>query len=213
MKRWMRGPVDEQGFSLVELMIAMVVLAIGILATMAMQYTALAGYSSAREMTGANELARTVEQMIHIEARSLKSGAFGSTAAFAGQPRFFDLIDDDSSDPDWVPAKNDPVSFRNSAGETERFCVYVAGGNLSTIGSIALDSDGNPIDDDADFFRVAIAVVYPASGQTFPGGNDPCNENDIVNNLDSTNRIALEQEGYRAVHLTTGVRASGDQFQ
>ncbi len=202
MKQWIiRGSVDEQGFSLIELMIAMVVLAIGILATMAMQFSALAGYSSAREMTGANELARTVEQMIHIEARSMDSGAFGSThQAFANQPRFFDLIDGGTG---WTLATegNEPVTFRNSAGEQERFCVYVAGGDLSGIGAI------NPNNPDADFIRIAIAVVYPASGQTFPNG---CNDNRITNNLDSTARTTLETNGFRAVHLTSGVRATGE---
>lgn len=199
MKKWRRAMANRRGFSLVELMIAMVILAIGILATMAMQFTALAGYSSASQLTEATELARTVEEMIHYESRGWNSGTqlTNVSSPFEGQPDLLSAVESSGGNA-WSVVEDDPVSYGMIEDGNQRFCVYVAGDQLP--GTTA----------DPDFRRVAIAVVYPRSRGRF---DDDCNDSNITDNLASTGdpgepgRISLEEEGYRVVHLTTSVRA------
>ncbi len=59
--------LEEKGFTLIEILIAMTIFAIGILALAAMQITAIKGNSSAREMTEASNVAQSkMEELITI---------------------------------------------------------------------------------------------------------------------------------------------------
>ncbi len=200
---WRRRAIKQRGFTLVELLIAMVVLAIGILATMAMQFSALAGYTSASELTAANDLARTVEQMIWYEARALERGDnLGAvTSPFPGQPDFLEKMEDDGGG--WTAATDDPVAYGMSAAGVPRYCVYVAGDQLP----VAAVGGAEP---EEDFFRGAIAVVYPRSRRGFDGDCDDVVTEVGGNDPDQANLLDYEAAGYRIVHLTTAVRARSD---
>lgn len=198
--KWIKRPTGQRGFSLLELLIAMVVLAIGILATMAMQFSALAGFTSARETTGASEMARTVEQMIRTEARhwEIQGGAAAAPSGYTDGPEFVAAML--TSPGSWVLPQNvnGPVTSRfneeNSADDgPRRFCIYVAGEEMP---------------EDEDYMRVAIAVVYPGSNSTFPGGGaGTCDDGNIMTNLNNGDRIGLETMGLRVSYLTTSIRA------
>lgn len=186
-----------RGFSLVELMIAMVILAIGILATMAMQFSTLASHITAREATAANDLARSVEEIIRAESRGWVSGQSPSASAvFDDLDGFIDAMGNSGT---WQSTSDTPVTVRFDDGEEQRFCVYVAGQQVGTLG-----------DADQDLMRVAIAVVYPTYRGQIPNGS--CTDSAITNSLDSSARITLELAGLRSVHLSTAVRANRNQF-
>lgn len=201
---WRRRAIKQRGFTLVELLIAMVVLAIGILATMAMQFSALAGYTSASELTAANDLARTVEQMIWLEARGLQSGDNlneVSSPFSGGEPDFLAAMEADGGG--WTAATPNPVAYGMSAAGVPRYCVYVAGDQLPV-------ASGSGVDPDEDFFRAAIAVVYPRSRRGFDGDCDDVVTEVGGNDPDHANLLDYEAAGYRIVHLTTAVRARSD---
>lgn len=70
-----RCPQDNDGFTLVEVMIAMVVLLLGMLGVMGMQYYAITGNTSSREMRTATNLGQEqIEQLKSTPYTSLSSG-------------------------------------------------------------------------------------------------------------------------------------------
>lgn len=197
-----RRSVGKKGFSLVELMIAMVVLAIGIMATMAMQMTALAGYSAAREGTGAIEVARTMEQTLKVDGMSWTSGT----------PLSGTWLPQLDAATDWVLATPaGPVSQRWGDDDDRgprRFCVFVDGGMMP-----ADPNDPDPNAPPQEYFRAAIAVVYPASNGSFPG-RDAANPFGLCNgintaNIDPTDMMPLEMQGLRVTFLSTSIRPRG----
>lgn len=187
-----KTPTRQRGFTLIELMIAMAILAIGILATMAMQITAMSGYNSARDATMATELAKTVEQVIQAEARDWKVGeSMASTSdAYDDGVNYFNTAVGGNH---WNRVHDEPITRRRSSDDVDdapaRFCVYVAGDEM-----------------EANIARINIAVVYPASRGQFEE-RDSCPDLGR-DELDTINREDLELDGLRAVHLTTAVAAS-----
>jgi type IV pilus modification protein PilV len=71
--------LKEKGFTLLELMIAMVVLAIGILALIQMQVAAMSGNSSANQMTTAVTLAQ--DQIERLKGLSFFDNALADTVS------------------------------------------------------------------------------------------------------------------------------------
>ena len=197
----------QQGFSLIELMIAMVVLAVGVLATMAMQFTALEGYSTAREGTGAVEVARSVEQLIRAEGTRWDSNqaptASGVSAVRDGFDRGF-LDQALGNQNRWEEAPmNQPVTQRLNDPETTaddgpaRYCVYLNGRSFAG-------------QDYPDYAQVRVAVVYPRHTEQF---NQGCGDSDVVDNLGRSNLPELELAGYRAVYFQVGVSSRNLQSQ
>ena len=196
--------INRRGFSLVELMIAMVILAVGILATMAMQFSSLNAYTSAREMTGANDMARSVEQMLRAEARGwreVQGGPATAPAPFSNKAAFLNAAM--SSQGNWVQPSGfeAPMTARmNPAGGDDdganRFCVYVAAEEKT---------------DEAGFVRVGIAVVYPSSKGQFPdvSATNPAGvcpaAGDIE--LNESDQQDLELRGLRVTRVSTAVKA------
>ncbi|MFB6351588.1 MAG: prepilin-type N-terminal cleavage/methylation domain-containing protein, partial [Bradymonadaceae bacterium] len=72
-----RGP---RGFTLVEVLVAALLFAIGMVALVAMQFTALDGYASARDVTQATQAGQRVIQMMRTEAQQWRSSS--STLTF-----------------------------------------------------------------------------------------------------------------------------------
>lgn len=202
-------PDSDHGFTLIELLVAMAIIAVGILATMAMQYSALAGYSGARDGTGATEMAKTVEQAIQAEARGWEYGeenpppGTDTEAPYDDRPAYFNEAFD--NDGDWVLANIDdePMTMRHNVGVdptdnetgddgTNRYCVYVAGDELET-----------------GYARIAVAVVYPAPNSSYAEWGFDCpGDNVIDDELNTSNRNDLELEGLRSTHLSTAVQAA-----
>lgn len=194
----MKSPRARAGFTLVELMVAMVVLAIGIMATIAMQYTALAGYTASREMTGATEVARTVEQRIKIEALGWRVGEPVASVAgspYSGEPALLGSLGDA-----WIRVYDEPVSVRYAEGNgPQRYCAFVGAGNIAI-----------PELPELQFVPLSIAVVYPAANGQFPGatGTNPwgsCTDINVAL-LQPDARLPLEEEGLRVTYFSSAVR-------
>lgn len=188
-----------RGFSLLELLIAMVVLAIGIMATMAMQFIALAGYSVSRDNTGASEVARAVEQRLKAEALSWSP----SLGDMAGVKRAYQhpgfvtnslllTMNAPAARWAWQPVFVQPVDQSLTTNGMQRFCAFVSGGPLLV----------NNLPREA--FRVQIAVVYPAARGTLGA----CSTIPVAD-LDPSNPNALEVRGLRASYFGTVVQAGG----
>jgi prepilin-type N-terminal cleavage/methylation domain-containing protein len=196
----------QRGFSLIELLIAMVVLAIGIMATMAMQFIALAGYSAARDGTAAADVGRAVEQRLKAEILqwSPTPGAESALGEIDPIYEYDDVYVDESllslvdgSEWVWQPVFIRPVDHRLTVQGQQRYCAYVSGGRIR-MNSRVLDA-----------YRVQIAVVYPAARGTFattaePQGICPDLGND---KLDPSSPNTLEIDGLRAQYFGTVVRA------
>ncbi len=193
--------MNRRGFSLIELMIAMVVLAIGVLATMAMQFSALDGYSTAREVTGSVEAARTVEQLIRAEARQWNSDQDPTASTVESVHEGFDrgvLAEALANDGSWVEAPMaQPVTQRLNDPETTsddgpgRFCIYLRARSFGG-------------QDYPDYTQVQVAVVYPRQGERFGNG---CGANEVMGNLGRSQVQDLELEGYRVNYFQAGVSA------
>src|SRR5690554_427007 len=64
----------NRGFTLVELMVAMVILAIGIMATMAMQFSSLAGAMISRDNSNAADIGKRVIDIMVAESQQWRAG-------------------------------------------------------------------------------------------------------------------------------------------
>lgn len=204
MRKQRKGRSLSRGFSLVELMIAMVVLVIGIMATMAMQFTSLAGYTAAREMTGATEMARLVEQRLRAEATQW---APGQPIPAGDSPYYENSLFSGATTSAWtLVTTTSPVSNRGLEVGARRFCVFIRGTILE---------DGDPsVAAPMDLVAATIAVVYPGANGSFPGrtGDNPwgdCGQIE-VSDLVPQNPDRLEILGLRATYLSTTVSPRGN---
>src|SRR5690554_5375701 len=113
---WMRTPQRraQRGFSLIELLIAMLLMSVGVMATIAMQFVSLGGYTASREVTGATEMARQVEARIRAEALAWNGIMDPSTVSEVyddGRGTAF-LADITSAGGGWVRLYDVPVNQR-----------------------------------------------------------------------------------------------------
>ncbi len=200
------------GFTLVELMIGMVVLMIGVMATMAMQTSALAGYTATRDGTAAADLGRSVEQIIKTEAgRWTGVDLDVSTVAFTN----FDtdlhganallqsssLIGTIQAKPwIWHRLSAKPTDNNLSVHGSRRFCSYIHGGPRIPNSAIGGEAD------EVVMLIVQIAVVYPAARGIFDANNCP----DAASlELNASNTDDLELKGLRASFFATQVYPRG----
>lgn len=197
------------GFTLVELMIAMVVLMIGIMATMAMQTSALAGYTATRDGTAAADLGRSIEQIIKTEATrwtgtNLDTNIvaftdFGSDLGTSSLLGNAGLIGTIQANPwVWHSLSTNPTDNNLSTNGSRRFCSYIQGGPRTP--SSAIGSN------DISMLIVQIAVVYPAARGIFPNNECPPAAPLSLNAADTDN---LELSGLRASFFATQVYPRG----
>ena len=110
--------LKEKGFTLIELMIAMVVLGIGILALIQMQVAAMSGNSSANQMTVATTLAQDqierLKSLSYFDA-ALTDANVGNNGALMTPPNeaSFDHTNADNPNPD-----NNPNPINETGGNT-----------------------------------------------------------------------------------------------
>lgn len=187
---------NQAGFSLVELMIAMFILAFGIMATMAMQFSSLAGYRASRDMTGAVEMARSVEQNLRTEALQwVPDTPPTATAIYDEETSLLGAL---AGNTDWVAVSPTPLTANRGEGGAPRFCPYLRGEQLSGV----------------DFLRVTIAVVYPSANGYFDGRAEAtpdgtCPVFTSNDDLDPSNQEAIELQGLRVTFISTAIRPLG----
>jgi type IV pilus modification protein PilV len=182
------------GFTLVEIMIAMLILAIGIMATLSMQFTALGGAAEARDNTNASEVAKRVLHIMRIEAQGWRNGTISSD--LASQPTYKDVAFENtpliqntvSNNWAWTRVFATPVDVRLSDAGNRRYCAYTRGGYM----------DGEPATGVA---KLQIAVVYPGANESYPDGECFATGDTIISDkLDPalTAENSLQIDGFRA---------------
>ncbi|AWV90792.1 prepilin-type N-terminal cleavage/methylation domain-containing protein [Bradymonas sediminis] len=198
-----------RGFTLVELMVAMVVLAIGIMATMAMQYSSLAGSMISRDNSNAADIGQRVIEVMQAESQQWRNinTLSGVSQAYTGTSQTY-LTNSAKSYLEvavgnapaatgwqtWNQLFKAPVNTRLTADGDARFCVYVRGGNVNT---------------DGDLLIVHVAVVFPSANQVIPAGGCSDIPGDRQAQLDpelaDTDAGSLPMLGYRVQYFGTQI--------
>lgn len=189
-----RGPT---GFTLMEIMISMLILAIGIMATLSMQFTALGGVSEARDNTNASEVGKRVLSIMRAEAQGWRTGTISGDlasqktyqdAAFDNTPILQATVDNTGWA--WTRVFSVPVDARLSTSGNGRYCAYTRGGYMDGSASTGV-------------VKLQIAVIYPGANETFPDGECfETGDDEVATSLDpslapdATNSLQLK--GFRA---------------
>lgn len=191
---------SQAGYTLLEVMIAILILTIGFLALIAVQLGSLNGYVSARDNAQGTEVGRGLIEIAKTQALQWQKGTYSS-----GSDPYATDTPTDNTDPlgviagggsTWTPMFNTPANvamFRKSVDANltgGKFCAYMRGNQLA----------GAP---DNSTYQVQVAVVYP-------GPNAKLNDcvNDItLTDLDDvgsgTAPPTLEAQGYRVDYFAS----------
>jgi type IV pilus modification protein PilV len=197
-----------RGFTLVELLVAMLILAIGIMATMSMQFSSLAGAMISRDNSNASDVAQRVMQIMRVESQQWRTGnsVGGVAPAYDATGRSYVASSANSflesavgAAPavngwdQWTSLFTNPVNTRLTTEGAARYCVYVRGGAVNATGRLLI---------------VHVAVVFPSANQVF--ANNTClAANAIQAQLDptmlATNDASLQMMGYRVQYFGTQI--------
>jgi len=211
------GPEVDAGFTLVEVLVASLLFAIGMIGAVAMQYTALGGFANSRDVSRAADVG---ERVIHIlkqesqqwqtanEITTMSRGVYNDKSSGPGYFASGSLLKTLAAggDYNWHPVFENPVDVRLSDAGARRYCAYFRGEEIPNPTGASGASTGSGI------YRIQIAVVYPGPNRVFPGGGEvgECASDRITDNLepkrwDDTTISDLESEGYRAVFMGTQI--------
>lgn len=202
MKKKSLKIASTRGFSLVELLIAMMLMSVGVMATIAMQFTSLGGYTVSRDVTGATEMARQVEARLRAEAMGWNGVMAPSTVEEVyndGRGSAF-LADLATAAGGWVRLYDTPVNQRMRSDDgAARFCVFGSAQQLQE------DGVAQP------YMQIRLAVVYPGANGTFPGQdggnlNGRCDAVDTGLLIPGDEDLGLELEGLRASYFASAIR-------
>jgi prepilin-type N-terminal cleavage/methylation domain-containing protein len=209
----------RHGFTLIEVLISIVVMTIAFFAILAVQGSALTGYSGARDSTEATEILRTVIETLTAESQAWRNPAnpplpgatgFNDTYGADSPYRFDNLLTNiapvvaaggASSSWEWIHLNDAPMDTRQ-ASEVEvtgrRYCIYARSAYVPIDLSDLTTSDGSGNLVNSPMLRVQVAVVYVGR----MGSLANCDIEEITDNLEPTAAAneALELEGYRAIH-------------
>lgn len=190
----------QGGYTLMEIMIAILILAIGFLALIAVQLGALNGYVSARDNTEATEVGRRISELVRVQGLQWRTGNYSTgSAAYTGSETPFDVADpiEEADSGGWVRLFDTPVDARLSRRGFDtnhvggRYCAFIRGGNLPG-GNNSVKS-------------YQIVVVYPAATAVLKDCDADINTADLDDVGSTTTAPALEQKGLRANFLGTVV--------
>jgi prepilin-type N-terminal cleavage/methylation domain-containing protein len=206
---------SRRGFTLVEVLIASFLFAVGMVAAMAMQYTALGGYTGARDLTNATEMAERVISIMKAESQQWRSGtakSVGFKSVYATSDTYFmnmplmQTLADSGSRTTWYSVFSEPVDSRMSDAGARRFCAYVRGGEMD---DSSMKNNGTGI------YQIQVVVVYPGDERAFPEASNSstpfgvCDKDAVKDELNPPKRGSgpsdLELEGYRGVYMGTQI--------
>lgn len=201
----------KRGFTLVELMVAMLILAVGIMATMAMQFSSLAGAMISRDNSNAADIGKRVIDVMQAESQQWRTGnslsvvnqAYTDTSqgylSATGTSFLRRAVGDVplvTGWETWKPLFDVPVNTRLTATDDARYCVFVRGGARNL---------------DADLLIVHVAVVFPSADQIFASGEGSCeaavdNPSVQLNPATANNATdSLQMKGFRVQYFGTQI--------
>lgn len=148
----------QEGFTLIEWMSAMMVMAIGVTALIAMHKAALDTHSANRDMQIAGGLADQFLEMLQVDSLRWQSGGPGNMAYFSAS-----ATASTATTTNWHRYTNQPVNYQMrydshknatvQAGTGARFCVYY---NWQWAGTSANKNEFNQ-----ELIEIDVAVLMP----------------------------------------------------
>ncbi|MFB6264296.1 MAG: prepilin-type N-terminal cleavage/methylation domain-containing protein [Bradymonadaceae bacterium] len=158
------------GFTLVEVMVASLIFAVGMLGVLAMQYQALSGYTFSRDLTGATQVGRRVVEFMKAEShhwRQHKSltqkgkfePVYKKKSGYWHHDSLLRAVVDNAWT--WQSVFTEPVDIRLSDAGARRYCVFLRGDELQDPKKAGSASTG--------IVQVQVAVVFPGGDRMFPG--------------------------------------------
>jgi prepilin-type N-terminal cleavage/methylation domain-containing protein len=219
----------QRGFTLLEIMIALLIFSIGMMAVMTMNFSAINAYTSSRDQTFASDLGYRALELFKAEA-----GNNGRALYAAGDSVISNPFNEDENNSlyskittnEWVwqvvtpTPVNEQLNPRSGSFATTnaRFCMYAQGGDMNNLAGAAV---GDQVFDptQVQVLQLQVAVVYPSNNQQFPDGMD-CGQlgtvcaggaigallNPAPIGTAGSGVEALETCGLRAVHMSGIVR-------
>jgi hypothetical protein len=180
---------------LVELLIAMLILAIGIMAILQMQFSSMGSAMISRDNSNASDIAKRIFDVMRAESVQWRTGTIANdvdTAAFNGTAFISSPVlaaVDGGGWNSWTRLFANPVDPRLTTTGTTRYCAYARGGYLEA----------------GDVFTVQIAVVFPSANKSFPASNNapPATQcpqyaaGKLDASMDPLDNNSLQMEGYK----------------
>jgi prepilin-type N-terminal cleavage/methylation domain-containing protein len=186
------------GFTLVELLISMLVLAIGIMAVLAMQFTALGSSMISRDNANAADIAQRVMHIIRVEGQQWRnanlaidvSKAAYDESAFSSSPLLPNIVGSG-----FTSLFTEPLDARMSTRGVTRYCAFGRADEMTT-----------------DLYHIQIAVVFPAANGVI--ADDDCaaltGEFDLDPSLNPVDdRTHAQRNGYRVQYFDTHIARRG----
>ncbi len=201
------GPeASAGGFTLVELLVAMLILAIGIMAALSIQFTALGGAMASKDNTTAADVARRVINVMRVDSQQWRKKTIAATvvnatyanSSFKSSP----LLASVSTDWTWVSLFSAPVDTRLTTYGNARYCAYARGHYFTSTKHTT-----------KDIFQVHIAVVYPGPNKQIPDAD--CDtllasiKDKLVPGREPTDNNSIQQDGYRVEYFGTEITRRG----
>lgn len=183
------GRSSRAGFTLVELLIAMLILAIGIMAILQMQFSSMGSAMISRDNANSSDLAQRMLDVMRTESVQWRNGSIGAQVA---TPAYNDLPVVSANTPllatvegagwGWTSLLPNPVDSRLTTTGNTRYCAYGRGGYLEA----------------GEVFTVQLAVVFPSANNAFPAAGCPnFNAADLDASMDPTDAASLQMDGYQ----------------
>lgn len=187
----------DAGFTLMEILISMLILAIGIMAALSMQFTALGGAAEARDNANSSEVAKRLLQMMRVESQQWRRGTAQVdivTEAYTGGefessnlPLLPTVV---SKNWGWTKVFVHPVDARMTGTGNTQYCAYVRGGYL--------DSDQT-----TGVVKIQLAVMYPGVNSSFTNGECPDSGDSLISDgldpsLAPDDSNSIQMQGFRA---------------
>jgi type IV pilus modification protein PilV len=155
---------NQRGFTLVELLIAMLILTIGIMAILSMQFTALGSAMASRDNSNAADIAQRIMHIMRVEGQQWRSSnvtmetAVGtdthSDSAFESTPLLLEVAASTSTFGNFAPLFAQALDARMSTRGVTRYCAYGRGRRVSE-----------------EIHHIQIAVFFPAANGTIEGND------------------------------------------